>query len=175
MNIRPSVFGVSMNLLCESLPPQLWRRPCPDTHPRLFGESVEEALVSLQVSRDDVRRWEKSGWLSFDIDQPDWLETPLIWEIGFVRNLARSGLSDLQISEFVRSLRKPFRFDPDSLAYHFQFGWVCPIRHDPDDVVEEHLDDWLGDLADNEDFDRLEQIRDRIEMLLVDRVNNDDD
>jgi hypothetical protein len=140
--------------------------------PQLFGESVEDVLASTHVSRDDLRRWKETGWISFDVDELVEVQMPLVWEIQFARNIARSGLSDAQINEFLLNLEKPFRFNPEFIAYHFAFGWVCPERYDPDEVVGQHLDEWLDSSAEIEDFRRLEQLHARIALLLE---NNPDE
>jgi hypothetical protein len=155
--------------------PESWRRPHPETQPHLFGEPIDDVLASTHVSRDNLRRWKESGWISFDVDELDELQVPLVWEIEFVRNVAQSGLSDAQINEFLLNLEKPYRFNPDFVAYHFIFGWVSPERHAPDDVVDQHLDEWLDSLAENEDFNRLEQLQDRVASLLESRSDDSDD
>lgn len=155
--------------------PDSWCSPHPEVQLQLFGERVEDVLASTHVSRDDLRRWRESGWISFDVDELNEVQMPLVWEIEFVRNVARSGLSNAQISEFLLNLEKPYRFNPELVAFHFSFGWVCPQQHDPDDVVEQHLDEWLYSLAENGDFNRLEQLQDRVFLLLEDRPEESDD
>jgi hypothetical protein len=155
--------------------PDCWFRPHSETQAHLFGEPVEDVLASTHVSRDDLRRWKESGWISFDVDELDEIQMPLVWEVEFVRNVARSGLSDVQINDFLLNLEQPFRFNPEFVAYHFSFGWVCPERHDPNEVVEQHLDEWLDSLAESEEFDRLEQLQDRIAMLLESRPDESDE
>ena len=159
----------------QPLLPAPWYSPHPEMQSHLFGEPVEDVLASTRVSRDDLRRWKEHGWISFDVEQLDELQLPLIWEIEFVRNMARSGLSDAQIDDFLLNLEQPYRFNPEFVAYHFSFGWVCPERHDADEVVEQHLDEWLDSLAENEDFNRLEQLQDRIALLLEGRPEESDD
>ena len=127
---------------------------------------TDEVLVDLSVSRDDVRRWQKNGWISFDVDSENELDLPYSWEIEFVRNLARSGLSDPQVSRFLTDLPKPYRFKPETVAYHLIYGWVCPCQDDPDDVISENLDDWLSSLAESRQLGRLQTLRDRIDELL---------
>ena len=164
-----------MNSPSQPAIPDPWYRPHPEMQSHLFGERVEDVLASTHVSRDDLRRWLERGWISFDVDELDEVQMPLVWEIEFVRNVARSGLSDAQINEFLFNLEKPYRFNPEFVAFHFSFGWVCPQRHDPDDVVEEHLDEWLDSLADSEEFDRLEKLQDQIARLLEKRPDESDE
>ncbi len=60
--------------------------------------SIDADLVDLSMSIDDVRLWQGKNLISFDIDAQSELEDSLRWEIEFVRNITRSGLSDAQIN-----------------------------------------------------------------------------
>jgi hypothetical protein len=146
-----------------------WTKPrrYDDGQGYLFRVSVDELLAKLRVSRDDARRWNAIGWLSFDVDDHKELEPPLEWELEFIRSLARSGLNDAQVNELLETLEEPYRYRPESIAYHFEHGWVSPPpAAEPFDVVEETLDDWLESLAEEGDTDRLETLQDRIAVLL---------
>ena len=145
-----------------SLPGGIWCRPSPDTQPRLFHVSVTEGLAELRVSRDEVRRWQQQGWISFDIQAMIQLEDQDRWEIEFVRDIARSGLSDSQIEELFVNLPKPYRFNPICVAYHFGFGWVKVHRDDPFNVVEENVIEWIERFDDQNDLHQLNEIRDKI-------------
>jgi hypothetical protein len=142
--------------------PKCWERPTSDLQAYLFGDSTEDVLATLKVSRDDVKRWKAKGWVSFNIDEMDSLDWAYSHEIEFVRDVARSGLLDAQIDSLLEPLPKPYRFSPHDTAYSFVFGWVVPARDDPFEVIENNLDDWIGDLADRGDLDRLQQIADKI-------------
>src|SRR5688572_18431709 len=85
-------------------------RPYPDLlgQAYLFLQSTDEALAELKVSRDEVRHWQSKNWISFDIDALSKVDDPLICEIRFVRNLARSGLSDALINQFLKGLPTPY-------------------------------------------------------------------
>jgi hypothetical protein len=148
--------------------PPCWQRPVPvkSVQRTFFVQSTEEALVELSVSRDEVRLWRQKEWISFDIDAEKELEDPLKWEVEFIRNLARSGLSDAHINRHLRELPKPYRLDPSKTAFHFLHGWVTPRTVDPFDVIEEQLDDWLNCLVDEGCQSRLMQIAGHIAELL---------
>lgn len=154
--------------------PECWSRPYPDSQRTLFAEATDQALAALKVSRDDVRRWQALGWISFDVDEMDCIDWPYISEIEFVRNIARSGLLDAQVSALVENLPKPFRFVRQEVAYHFIYGWVVPTRHDPYDVIEENLHEWIDDLAEREDVQRLTQLAARIAEKL-EEIGHDDE
>lgn len=155
--------------------PNYWKRPVSGKviQCSLFTQSTEEVLADLQVSKDDVRLWREKEWISFDVDSHAKLDEPLIWEIEFVRNIARSGLSDAQINHLLRNLPKPYRSNPSRMAYHLVYGWVLPEKEDPFDVIDENLDDWLINQADAENYSRLTKVAERIAELL--EVNTEDE
>lgn len=140
-----------------------------DAQCALFPEELATTLATLRVSEDDLGRWAKRGWVSFGPDRQSPLEPHEVNEIRFVRDVMRSGLPDAMIAELLGQLPRPFNFDPDEVAYSFSLGWVLagPLPEDPSDVVEQHIDDWLDNVAANEDEPRLSELRDKIDDLLT--------
>jgi hypothetical protein len=60
-------------------------------------------------------------------------------------------------------------FNPHAVAYSFSLGWVMARTEpepDPSDVVDEHIDEWLAELAEAGDRERLEETQTHIEDLL---------
>lgn len=156
--------------------PDCWGRPLPDMQSRLFGRPIEDVLRTLQVSRDDVRRWRQAGWVSFDIDDHLEIDEPLISEIEFAATIARSGLSVVQINRLLEGLPRPFRFQLRKVAYHFAYGWVVPVQEAPFEVVERNIDDWLRDLFENKDDTRLLELSETIaehRAVLEENQNNE--
>jgi len=102
------------------------------------------------------------GWLSFGTDALTTLDDPELSELCFIRNIARSGLSDEQIDAFLEGLPKPYRYDPLRTAYNFAWGWVeapaIPGTYDVDAFIEEHLSDWIAQKAEQGDSDRLQDL-----------------
>jgi hypothetical protein len=49
---------------------------------------------SSRVSLDDMAWWHQNGWISYDVARVDDLNETQLAEIFFVRDIARSGLSD---------------------------------------------------------------------------------
>jgi len=158
-----------------SFPNDMWARPHPDTHPRLFGTPTEEVLADLRVTREDVKRWHELGWLSFDVDPTAELQEQHEKEIRFVRHLAVSGMSSAQINEILEKLRKPYAYEPDSMAYHFTHGWVVPRIGDAFDVVDEHVSGWISELASGGEIGRLEQLAAEIAGAIEELDENGED
>src|SRR5262245_34835359 len=101
-----------------------WERPAADDQRTRFKQQTDNALAELRVSRDEIRRWHQLGWISFEVDALAELDEPEKSEIAFVCSIARSGLSEAQVSVFLGELSKPYKYAPDRVAYHFVFGWV---------------------------------------------------
>lgn len=143
-------------------------RPAPHTktQPSLFRISLDEALMRLRISPDELTRWHAKGWTSFgasgglDVDEFD---DPKTWELCFVRDIVRSGLTDAQIAWLLETLPRPFAFNPDRIAFSFLHGWieVVPCR-EPETSIDGVLDLWLETC----DEGQLLSLRDKIEELL---------
>ena len=136
----------------------------------LFADELPVVLAALRVSEDEHDRWCKHGWVSFGPGRQTALEPRDVNELRFVRDVVRSGLSDAYIAELFAQLPRPLNFSPDEVAYSFSLGWVWAgpaPEPDPNEIVDEHVDEWLGDLAANEDQSRLTELRDRIDRLLT--------
>ena len=157
----------------EDLP--IWfKRPRPVRmfQQSLFQITLKDALVRLRISEDDLSRWNTKGWVSFDgaVDaRLNDYDDPLIFNLTFVRDIVRSGLSDSQIEYILDQLPKPLAFNPDRIAYSFKYGWVETVpAESPEDIIEEHLDSWLEEI----DAERLQELQKRIYELL-DPAKND--
>lgn len=160
----------------ESGLPEHFRAPvrhCPELHSKeLFPRSVGQILAGLSVSPDEAHRWHERGLLSFD---PILCTDELVhyghgkdFELEFVRDVMRSGLTDAQIDEQLRLLGKPYAVDPDAIAWSFRYGWVEGVgASDPHEVIEDYLDWHLAALGAGGELDALESIRDKIDALLV--------
>ena len=141
----------------------------------LFKTPVDEVLAKLQVSHNEAQRWFEIGWVSFDVGQGGEIELPLEYELRFITGLARSGMNDAMVNELLSSLVKPYCYNPDVVAYSFEHGWVSMAEDPvPFEIVEDNVDDWLFFLSEENDTDRLMQLRDSISERLSDMESDDD-
>ena len=139
---------------------------------RTVPRELRAALGQALRDADEARRWFDRGLLSFD---PSTVAEEFVTsrdgrglELGFIRDLLRSGLGDVQIERLLASLARPFAYDPLAIAWSFRCGWVQGVGpDDPDTVIEDHLTEYLEGLADADDYLELESIRDRIDALLA--------
>jgi hypothetical protein len=135
----------------------------------LFPDQLDEVLADLRISTDDLCRWHARGWVSFG---PDFNEAVQPWdlnELRFVRDVVRSGLTDAQVAARLDELPRPMDFDPATVAYSFSLGWVQaipPYEPDVSEFMDEHLDEWLQELSEN-DRDRLIELRERVNDIIA--------
>lgn len=157
-----------------NLPPWFDKpHPTRDRQPCLFASRLPDALSALRVSVDELARWRSRGWVSFGVDHAGPIEEWHLNELRFVRDVMRSGLTDAQVDHLLGQLPQPTNFNCDAVAYSFSLGWVMVRpRPDYDEVVNEHVDEWLGGLAEEADVPRLTELRDRINRLLVQLVGS---
>jgi hypothetical protein len=146
-----------------------WQRVTADARKaqvELYPRPRDEVLAGARVSLDELGRWRAKGWISFDAAEFEILDEALLDEILFVRNLARSGLPDVQIDGLLRELEPPYRYDPTRTAYSFAFGWVqipaLPEDSEVDAFFREHMSTWVFDKAVRGEFALLEELRDTI-------------
>jgi hypothetical protein len=127
---------------------------------------LEDILVYLHISPDELNRWHCRGWTSFDASsslEMDLFDDPKVWELYFVRNIVRSCLTDAQVTWLLEQIPKPYAFDPDRIVFSFRYGWLAVIsNYDPEEIIEDNLDYWLKTCKK----DRLKCLRNRIDELL---------
>ena len=167
MKQRPEINKENLECLPEWF---AYPRPLMTWQSSLFKIKLEDALVRLKISKDDLDRWYNKDWISFEPSKDmeiDEFEGPHIFELTFVRDIVRYGLADAQIDYLLGLLPTPFTFDPVKISFSFMYGWVETIpAKAPEEVIVENLDSWLEDLAQSDDSERLRELGCRIEELL---------
>lgn len=123
----------------------------------LFPDELDNVLARARVSLEDMAQWQELGWISYDVSTRQTLEGHEIAEMVFVRNLARSGLSNAFVSELLGELAKPYAYPPLTTAYSFAVGWVEAVIPDMDSLIENHLEGWAQEQRDSGEEERLEQ------------------
>ncbi len=133
----------------------------------LFQIRLKDMLARLRVSTDTIAKWHAEGWVSINGSEDIVLnesDDPRVFEILFVRDVVRSGLSEAQIKYIFSMLPKPFAFNPKTITFSFKYGWVevMPPK-DPTTHIEEVLEAELS----RDGPSRLEELRDWIDELLA--------
>lgn len=160
----------------KTLPPW-FKKPDPEMHCQLylFAPKLNEVAVEYKVSIDELNRWHEKGWLSFNPKENREFSEPDIFEIRFIRDIVRSGLSDACLEKLFIQLSKPYSYNPDRIAYSFSLGWVEHTESceeiDYAEVIEEHLEEWLYEISANGDEEAINNIISMIEKI-KDQVND---
>ena len=128
----------------------------------LFPSSRDEVLVKVKVSLDDMARWRERGWISYDVAALDTLEDHEIAEMMFVRDVARSGLSDAYVTALLSELAKPYAYPPFTTAYSFSYGWVQVSFPDMDEMMINYFDSWIEERSGRHELERLEDVQSRV-------------
>lgn len=130
----------------------------------LFTVPTGRWLADIGVSEDQLQRWRTLGWIDAT-NLPDALpeNDPRQWRVELVADLARSGLSDHQISSLLCGL--PSGSDPDRLAYSFRHGWVLPACEQDPDLHD--IEEWIVS-ADHQELLELK-------AAIEDRLSTDED
>lgn len=143
-----------------------WERPLRLTQLDVFPQPRDRLLALARVSIDEVEDWRARGWVSFDVRDVHALDEGRVAEICFVRNLARAGLSDVQVCHLLGQLERPYAYDPTRTAYSFAFGWVqlplLPTDDCRDAYVHEQLPGWVERKALLGEHDLLTEISHQI-------------
>lgn len=137
----------------------------------LFREEFRCALIELEISTDQARRWHEAGLLSFPFELDSELEPYQVWELVNLRDLYRSGLCDFDIQVVLQKLPKPYQHDPERLAYSFSHGLVLADPYnepDPSEVIEENIEEWLESL----EVSALQSWKQRIIAKIADLEGN---
>jgi len=94
----------------------------------------------------------------------NWLEY-LVEEIEFIRDIARFGLSDGQISSLLRNLgHDEFSHNGHEVAYSIRYGWVQVAEPGRPDFIE-----FISECADDEDEVSLDELL-RAEEILTEAI-----
>ena len=124
-----------------------WERTVRLTQLDAFPQPRDRLLAQAGVSIEEVERWRARGWISFDVRDVPSLDEGRVAEICFIRNLARAGLTKVQVSHLLGQLERPYTYDPMRTAYSFALGWVqvplLPTDEDRDAYVHQHLPGWV--------------------------------
>jgi len=133
-------------------------------------KNLEAFEIETGVSRDEMSRWADKGWLSFEPASVEEYDEPQWGEVEFVKPVVRSGLSDEWIDTLLSKLESPFCYNSKRTFYSFtdQSWKTVPTIPEP----EETVDEYLQGLADDEHWDALLDIAERVNGLLGDRAQN---
>lgn len=125
----------------------------PQLQCELFREPLATFLGRMRISRAELDRWCRAGWITFDVDGKSELQSFELRELVFVSDVAQSGLPESAITQLLSKLPKPRPFWPDSAVYSFKYGWMDVVarRQSVGSLFFElhsHGYDWLWQIPD---------------------------
>ncbi len=151
---------------------ELWMEPVRTLQPSLFDEeqTAEDIFAEYRVSVDEIDRWHKREWLSFDSKMTHLLQ-PERDELMFVRNLAHFGLSDAIITRMLSFLEKPYQYSPFDHAFCFAYGWVSAAPELDEEtlwqLMESHFANYVQQKVSEQDTRALHRMRFLINSALT--------
>ena len=135
----------------------------------LFRMTLRELEAATKVSISEMRRWHGLGILSFDPDNAVEVDDRRRIEVEFIAGLFRSGLTDEWVNKVLTGLPKPFCYHSDETFYSFAYDtWITLPVPDPEEIFEQYL----ADLAEDEDWDTLASLNTRILELVIGELHN---
>ncbi|MFN7913696.1 MAG: hypothetical protein U0Q55_00040 [Vicinamibacterales bacterium] len=135
----------------------------------LFQLSFSECLHAEGVGQAEAQLWHERGLLSFAPDPAlvlEYFDDPRSFELGFVRDVLRSGLTLEQATAWLEILGYPFAFNPATTVWSPRYGWVEYAPEEAFDIVKRQVGHYIESLAEAEDEDALTDIKDAVDNAL---------
>lgn len=132
----------------------------------LFPYELVEILNKHSLSIATVTQLYEDDYLSFDPSEKSELNAFEYYELDFVCSLFTSGMSLDSIKTLLSKLNKPYCYDISKVYFDFNSkNWaLIPVPEEPD------FEDLINNIIEDEDFDRLEEIKDRLTKILEEKT-----
>lgn len=131
----------------------------------LFPYEFVEILNKYSLSIASVTQLYEDDYISFDPSEKSELNAFEYYELDFVCSLFNSGLSLDSIKTLLSKLAKPYSYNISNVYFDFNSkDWVrIPIP------VEPSIEALIDNLIDEEDFERLEDIFNKIRLIIEEK------
>lgn len=131
----------------------------------LFPYDLNEILIKHSLSIASVSQLYEDDYLSFDPSEKSELNAFEYYELDFVCSLFNSGLSLDSIKTLLSKLAKPYSYNISNVYFDFNSkDWVrIPIP------VEPSIEALIDNLIEEEDFERLEDIFNKIRLIIEEK------
>ena len=131
----------------------------------LFPYEFVEILNKYSLSIASVTQLYEDDYISFDPSEKSALNAFEYYELDFVCSLFNSGLSLDSIKTLLSKLAKPYSYNISNVYFDFNSkDWVrIPIP------VEPSIEALIDNLIDEEDFERLEDIFNKIRLIIEEK------
>lgn len=135
-----------------------------------FRQKIEEVEKNTNTNRIEMQQWYQQGYLSFNPVELSEFDDRHIVEIAFLASILKSGLTESLIKQILEDLPKPYCYDPDRMFYSFYSKeWVTVPP------IEDIINLYLNDLAENGENELLNELSDRVKELLDNAPTEDDE
>lgn len=127
-----------------------------------FPYELVEILNKHSLSIASVTQLYEDDYLSFDPSEKTDLNAFEYYELDFVCALFTSGMSLGSFKTLLSKLNKPYCYNISTVYFDFKSkDWEkIPIPEEPE------IEDLINNLVEEEDFERLEEIKDRLTKIL---------
>jgi len=132
----------------------------------LFPYDLNEILIKHSLSIASVSQLYEDDYLSFDPSEKSELNAFEYYELDFVCSLFTSGMSLDSIKTLLLKLNKPYCYDISKVYFDFTSkNWeIIPVPAVPE------VEDLINNLIEDEDFERLKEIKDRLTKILGEKT-----
>lgn len=142
-------------------------------HPTLFAvhEFAPPRRTPEEVCRERGLNWiaalklHEDGWLSFDPRRVGRMNPSQEAELIFLGSLVTSGCESYLLRQLLAELEWPYAYRIDRMYYDWPAGSWRILRGDED--VRRAFDQWLEELADSAQLERLTSLRDSVEQAIL--------
>jgi len=135
-----------------------------------FRQKIEEVEKNNNTNRVEMQQWYEQGYLSFNPVELSGFDDHHVVEIAFLASFLKSGLTESLIKQILEDLPKPYCYDPDRTFYSFyRKEWVTIPP------IEDIINLYLNNLAENAENELLNELSDRVKVLLDNAPTEDDE
>lgn len=137
--------------------------PPPGEQLALFPERATDVCAEIGLNWLTAQQLAADGLISalpFDGGE---LEPGVATELRFVGAMVVAGCDRRMLNLLLCTLPAPYRYDHRSIYFNWPTGEWLPVEQD--EQLEPTIDELLEALAEQEDIDELERLRDRIDAM----------
>ena len=137
----------------------------------LFPHGTIETLKENSISTAVASQLFRDGLLSFDPSEKEELNNFEYFELDFVSSLLNSGLTLTSVEFLLSKLEKPYCYSINELFFDFKNKeWkMFPV------FIEPEVEELIENIIEDEDLERLGEIKNRIVEFLDEYKDKKDD
>ena|ERR1035437_5473164 len=147
----------------------------PDLQLTLFTEEKKDIYKRLNINDSDTSLYYKKGYLSYNISECVYLNTPQLLELKFIHTLYSKHKNFETINLFLKDLHKPYAYNIDNVYFNvFKNEWCYSSERDIEKIDKHELIDFLIDSLDIEDDnDDIKNLIVRLTIMMADQISSE--